>query len=166
MYRYLMLCLVLVSIVGLVACNTMGESKEQIGQKVERAGQSREELWVNLQMDKELFSEAEWEQLELAHGRAIELAADIEVGLLSPGGLSADLVEEWVAVGGALYTGVEGLLEPRLRSLSPATKAAWAVEKARLRGLQRTGEAYLANPNAETYREVAKMGLNVLGFIL
>jgi len=162
------LLLILFSALLLSACNGLPavDTPEQITRQVERAAESRATLWDALQQDKDLFTANEWQQASAIHDHTITLAADLEVGLTSGGPPPPAEVDEWMLLSGILYDDAETLLQPRLPDLSAATRAAWAIEKARLRSLLSTAQRYLDNPDAQTYRRLARIGLQIAGAVL
>lgn len=152
----------------LTACNGLPvvDAPPQTSGRFERAIESRENLWAALQQDKNRFTTAEWQQAQALHDRAVTLSADLTVGL-SLGGMPpvAD-VEEWMLVGKLLHDEAAALLVPRFAELSQPSRAAWALEQARLRALQQTGQHYLDNPDAQTYRQLLRVGLSLGRIIL
>jgi len=138
----------------------------QPDQQISAATAARETLWAAIQEDKDLFTTEEWARAEAAHSAAIDLSAELIVGVGQGAFPSASTVEGWVAIGMIIYTDAEMLITPKLPELSTRTRTAWAMEKARLRELKRTAAAFIANPDAQNYVELARIAMQIGGLVL
>jgi len=164
---------ILAAVIALLTCIATtgcmiggGVTPEIAAQKVERARDARETLWLALQDEKALFSQDEWEVLDGAHQQAAYLSIVIEEELSTGAWPTAENVEEWKVVGKAARGAAARILEPRLASLSTRTQTAWAIEDLRLTNLSKVAQDYLDNPNAATYSALAEVGLSLLGATL
>lgn len=137
------------------------ETPEQIGTKMEDVGAAHATLWDALQADQELFSEAEWTAASSLHNRALDLSAEMIVGMSAGVLPPVGDVEVWKVTGEMINKDASALLEPKLPDLSGETRVAWAIQKARLRALGRSANGYIANPNAAMYASFAKIGLSL-----
>jgi len=153
---------------GLSGCQTLQQiaTPAQARQQVEQAADARLSLWDALQAERDLFTEAEWKRAEYVHQKAVALGADLNVGLEPETLPPVAEVEAWRLQGEFLFADAEALLEPKLSDLSNQVQMAWALEKARLRALQRTAGRYIDNPNQQTQAELVRIGLQVGGALL
>lgn len=158
--KSLLALLALLALLVLPGCSATNPTPDTVSAGVETAGIARTNLVEALDVDRALFSDQEWSDLNSANRGAVGVNVAIQEGLA--GGIYPDpaQVQDWIDEGVAYNDGAKRVLTAkRLEKVSIETFTLWSTYQSKLRALHRAAVDYIADPSASRKEAMARAGL-------
>ena len=135
------------------------ETPNQIAQMLDDVDVGKLNIWDILNADRRLFSERELITATKIHNRALDLSAEIVTAMETGDLPESSVMLDWKQRVERQSADIGRLLGIKTDKLSRASRAAWAIERARLRALAHGATDYLKAPSISTCAAFARVGV-------